>query len=174
MSATETFEIRPITRDEAAAWRALRLEALANHPEAFGMSHEEFEVLDLEAVASRIPAPGGDDILFGVYVEGALGGCAGFFRDTSVKGRHKGTMWGVYLRPALRGRRLAEVLIDAVIDHARERVEIVKCVVNPETPAARALYLGRGFKTYGLEPRALRVGDRDYDDELLALIFERR
>ena len=174
MSAAETIEVRPIARDEAAAWRALRLEALTKHPEAFGMSHEEFSVLDLVAVAARIPAPGGEDILFGAYADGELGGCAGFFRDTSVKGRHKGTMWGVYLRPALRGRGIAERLIDAVIDHARSRVEILKCVVNPETPAARALYLGRGFQTYGLEPRALRVGARDYDDELLALIFEPR
>jgi ribosomal protein S18 acetylase RimI-like enzyme len=171
MSAALTIEIRPITRKEAVAWRELRLEALANHPEAFGASLAEFEALDLEAVTARIPAPGGDDVLFGVYANGILGGCAGFYRDTTEKGRHKGTMWGVYLRPALRGRGLAEAMIDTVIAHARARVEILKCVVNPETPAARALYLGRGFRTYGLEPRALRVGARDYDDELLALIF---
>jgi GNAT superfamily N-acetyltransferase len=142
------------------------------HPEAFGASPEEFEVLDMDAVAARIPAPGGDDVIFGVYENGALDGCAGFYRDASLKGRHKGTLWGVYLRPSLRGRGLGEALVDAVIEHARGRVEILKCVVNPETPGPRRLYLSRGFRPYGMEPRALRVNGRDQDDELLALILK--
>ena len=171
MPGSDPIYIRPIRRDEAPAWRALRLEGLINHPEAFGSSPEEFSVLDMAAVADRIPAPGEDDVLFGVYENGVLDGCAGFYRDTSLKGRHKGTLWGVYLRPALRGRGFGEALVDAVIEHARARVEILKCVVNPESPGARRLYLGRGFKTYGMEPRALRVNGRDQDDELLALIL---
>jgi ribosomal protein S18 acetylase RimI-like enzyme len=163
--------IRPIGRDEAGAWRALRLEALTNHPEAFAASAPEFAALDLQSVAERIPTPNGDDVLFGVYAEGVLCGSVGFFRETGLKLRHRGTMWGVYLRPELRGRGIAEAMIDRVVAHAAERVEILKCVVNPENSAARTLYLGRGFRPYGLEPRALRVGDRDYDDELLALVF---
>jgi RimJ/RimL family protein N-acetyltransferase len=35
--------------------------------------------------------------------------------------------------------------------------------------AARALYLEFGFRPYGFEPRALRVGARYYDQELLLL-----
>jgi ribosomal protein S18 acetylase RimI-like enzyme len=171
MTTRADIVIRPITREEAPAWRTLRLEALANHPEAFAVSVEEFEPLDLEAVAARIPAPGGDDVLFGAYADNVLSGCAGFYRATSLKERHKGTLWGVYLRPALRGRGVAEAMIDAVIAHAEARVDILKCVVFPESRAARALYLGRGFKTYGIEPRALRIGGRDQDDELMALIF---
>lgn len=163
--------IRPIGRDEAAAWRVLRLEALTNHPEAFASSAEEFAAVDLQSIGERIPTPDRDDVLFGVYADGVLCGSVGFVRESGLKLRHRGTMWGVYLRPELRGRGIAEAMIDRVIAHAAERVEILKCVVNPENPAARALYLGRGFKPYGLEPRALRVGDHDYDDELLALIF---
>ena len=166
--------IRPITRQEAAAWRALRLEALTNHPEAFAASAEEFAVQSLETIAARLPAPGGDDVLFGVYADGVLCGSVGFHREVGLKLRHRGMMWGVYLRPSLRGRGIAEAMIDRVIAHAAERVEILRCVVNPETPAARALYIGRGFKPYGLEPRALRVGDRDYDDELLAMVLAER
>ena len=123
-------------------------------------------------IASRIPAPDGDDVLFGVFVGDELSGCAGFARQKHMKGRHKALMWGVYLRPSLRGRGLGEALVDKVIEHARSRVELVKCVVNPESPGARRLYLGRGFKTYGREPRALRTGGRDQDDELLALILK--
>jgi ribosomal protein S18 acetylase RimI-like enzyme len=173
MAGTTGVEIRPIRRDEAPVWRALRLEGLINHPEAFGWSAEEFDALSLSELTASIPAPGGDDILFGVYEDGALGGCAGFFRDTSLKGRHKGTLWGVYLRPALRGRGLGVALVDAVIAHAAARVELLKCVVNPENRGAWALYRSRGFATYGVEPRALRVNGRDQDDELMMLVLDR-
>jgi len=168
------YEIRPIAREEAPTWRLLRLEALKNHPEAFGSSYEEFVLLDAQTVAERIPLPGGDDVLFGVYAGGELCGCAGFARETSIKGRHKGLMWGVYLKPALRGQGVGEALVDRVIAQAGRCVEILNCAVNPENLGARALYLSRGFEVYGCESRALRTGGRDHDEELLALILPPR
>ncbi len=166
-----SFEIRPLTRDDAPAWRALRLEALTNHPTAFGSSHEEFSQIGLDEVAQRIPPAGGDDVLFGVFAGGELCGCAGFARQLHMKGRHKGLMWGVYLRPMLRGKGVGEALVDRVIAHAARHVEILNCSVNPENRGARSLYLSRGFTVYGREPRALRTGGRDHDEELLALIL---
>ena len=171
MVETNDYEIRALTRTDAPGWRVLRLEALTNHPENFGMSDQEFSALDAETVAARIPA-GGEDVLFGVFAEGALSGCAGFFREIGLKARHKGVMWGVYLRPALRGRGVGEALVDRIVEHARRHVEILKCSVHPDNRGARNLYLSRGFETYGREPRALRTGGQDHDEELLALIFK--
>jgi ribosomal protein S18 acetylase RimI-like enzyme len=166
------YDIRPVTRAEAPAWRVLRLEALTNHPEAFSASHEEFARLDMDTIAARIPPPGGDDVLFGVFAEGGLCGCAGFAREAGLKTRHKGLMWGVYLRPTLRGRGVGEALLDRLIAHAREHVDVLKCVVNPANRGARALYLSRGFEPYGLEPKALRIDGRDQDDELMVLVLK--
>lgn len=171
MSEPDSFEIRPLTREDAPAWRVLRLEALTHHPEAFGSSHEEFSQLSADEVAERIPLAGGDDVLFGVFVGRDLCGCAGFVREKSLKGRHKGLMYGVYLRPLLRGRGVGEALVDLVIAQAARHVEVLTCSVNPENRGARSLYLSRGFTVYGREPRALRTGGRDHDEELLALIL---
>jgi len=171
VSEPASFEIRPLSREDAPAWRALRLEALTNHPEAFGSSHEEFSQLSAAEVAGRIPLAGGDDVLFGVFAGGELHGCGGFAREKSLKGRHKGLMYGVYLRPMLRGKGVGEALVDRVIAHAAHHVEILSCSVNPENRGARSLYLSRGFVVYGREPRALRTGGRDHDEELLALIL---
>ena len=168
------FEIRSVTREEAPAWRELRAEALKNHPAAFMSAYEDFILLDEETVAARIPPPGGADVLFGVYAAGVLSGCAGFLREVGLKERHKGYMWGVYLRPMLRGTGAGEALVAAVIDQASRHVEILRSAVSTENLGARALYLRMGFHTYGIEPRALRTGGRDYDDELLALVFESR
>ena len=172
MPDADAFTIRPLTRDDAPAWGALRLEALKNHPEAFGSSYEEFILLGAEQVAERIPEPGGEDVLFGVFSGGELSGCGGFAREKHLKGRHKGLMWGIYLRPSLRGTGAGDALVSRVIEQARAHVEILTCAVNPENLGARALYLRHGFKVYGREPRALRTGGRDHDEELLTLILQ--
>jgi ribosomal protein S18 acetylase RimI-like enzyme len=168
-----TFEIRPVTREEAAAWRVLRAEALKNHPTAFGSSYEDFILLDDAAVAARIPEAGAADVLFGAYVDGLLSGCAGFMVETGSKERHKGFMWGVYAGPRLRGLGAGEALVVAVIEHAPRHVDLLRCVVSAANERAKGLYHRLGFRTYGLEPRALRVDGVDYDDELLVMSFDR-
>jgi len=152
-------------------WRALRLEAMRAYPSAFSASPEDLEKMPIEEVASRIPLPGGDDVLFGAYAGGALQGCAGFLREKGAKEAHKGYLWGVYVRAAFQGRGLGERLTLAVIDWGRPRVDILRCAVTADNLAAKALYLRLGFKLYGTEPRAIRAGGRDHDDDLLALEF---
>jgi len=167
-----TFKIRPVTREEGPAWRLLRAEALKNHPTAFASSYKDFIRLDDAAVAAQIPPTGGSDVLFGAYADGVLSGCAGFLVEPGPNERHKGFMWGVYAGSALRGAGAGEALVAAVIDHASRHVDLLRCVVNAANLHARALYLRLGFRTYGVEPRALRVDGVDYDDELLVMSFD--
>lgn len=166
------FDIRPVTRAEASTWRELRLEALKNHPIAFMSSYEEWVKRDLDSFAARIPEPDGADVLFGVYVAGELGGFAGFRREPDAKERHKGYMWGVYLRPALRGRGIAEAMIVRLLEHARRHVSLLRCSVTAENAAAADLYRRLGFVDYGVEPRSLRYEGRDYDEALLVISFD--
>jgi ribosomal protein S18 acetylase RimI-like enzyme len=163
--------IRPIRRDEVMIWRALRLEAMRAFPGAFSASPDDWEQLPIETVTSRIPAPGGDDVLFGVYRDGELMGCAGFRREPGAKERHKGDLWGVYVRASLQGRGHGKRLTQAVIDWARPRVDLLRCAVSAENPRARALYMRLGFVRYGAEPRAIRVDGRDLDEDHLVLVF---
>jgi RimJ/RimL family protein N-acetyltransferase len=44
--------------------------------------------------------------------------------------------------------------------------------VNAENVRARNLYLSLGFKPFGLEPRAMRVGDRYFDEEHMVLSLD--
>jgi ribosomal protein S18 acetylase RimI-like enzyme len=165
------FDIRPVTRAEAEAWRVLRLEALENHPLAFKSSYEDSVGRDLDFFLAQIPEPGGADVLFGAYVAGELCGCAGFSREARLKTAHKGLMWGVYLRPALRGRGVGEALTARLIAHARDHVSLLLCAVTSNNAVARELYRRMGFVEYGTEPRALRYGGVDYDETLLVISF---
>ncbi|MDR3511757.1 MAG: GNAT family N-acetyltransferase [Caulobacteraceae bacterium] len=173
MGAAATYQIRPVLRAEAPVWRALRAEMLKNHPTAFSSAYEDFVLRTDEEVAARIPEIAGPDTVFGVWLDGALCGSAGFARERDRKLAHKGAMWGVYVRPALRGTGAARALVGTVIDHARAHADVLLAVVNAENLAAKALYHRLGFRTYGIEPRALRWDGRDYDEELLVLEFDR-
>jgi GNAT superfamily N-acetyltransferase len=164
------YEIRPVRPNEAAAWLEMRLEALANHPTAFGDSYEEAAARPLADLEDRL-ALDGPNVILGVFVDGELQGTAAFTVDTPLKMRHKGLMGAVYLRPVLRGSGAADALIGAIVDHARQHVVVLRAVVNPANEVARQLYFRHGFQTYGVEPRGLRHDGVDHDEELIALVF---
>jgi ribosomal protein S18 acetylase RimI-like enzyme len=161
---------RRLSGADAAAFQALRLEALERHPAAFAAAPEEEAGRSLDEVALRLE----QGAVFGAFVEGRLAGSAGFVQPDRLKKRHKGVLWGVYVQPDARGRGFGRTLVERVIAHARERVEQLHATVSTTNRAARQLYRQLGFQLYGLEPRGLKVGDRYFDQELLVLLFQSR
>lgn len=171
--------IRPLRRADAAAYRAVRLEALRLHPEAFGSSPEDEERLTEEDWARRIPeAP--PDAVFGAFLAATgsggsqplLVGMVAFQARRKAKERHKGGLSGLYVRPGHRGRGIAAALLGRALEHARHEagVEVVQLAVVTGNATARALYLAAGFVPYGRERHALRLGPGNYrDEELFAL-----
>ena len=164
-------QIRPLRAADADAWRALRLQALKEEPASFAFSYEDAVVIDPDEFARIIPAEGAADALFGLFINDMLEGAAGFMVQGGLKRRHKGLLWGVYVRPPWRGRGFARALVRRVIEHARDHVVLLEASVTVGNDGARRIYLELGFRPYGLELAALRVGDVDFDEELLSLDF---
>lgn len=97
-------------------------------------------------------------------------GTAALRLQTSVKSRHKGSVFAVYVDAAHRGTGLAQRLLIAVIAHARDaRLSVVHLTVTCGNEAARRVYAQLGFHTYGIERRGLCVDGVFYDEELMAL-----
>ncbi|MBB3018323.1 RimJ/RimL family protein N-acetyltransferase [Microvirga lupini] len=165
-----SISIRPLTPSDAQAFRDLRLEALSSHPEAFSSSHEEESPRSLDEFRARIPASG-PNAIFGAFAEGRLIGMAGFVVYDRPKARHKGLMWGVFVKQDWRGQRVGKALVQSVIDRASRHVIMIEAAVVLTNESARRTYHGLGFKPYGIEPKAIRVGDRFYDEELIYLEF---
>jgi RimJ/RimL family protein N-acetyltransferase len=157
------FEIRPLRVDEAATWRAIRLEALRLHPEAFASSFEHEAAQPLAFFAERLA----DGTIFGGFRDQELLGTVGFMIQAGVKREHKGMLWGMYVRHAARGTGLARSLVQAVLDHARQRVELIQLSVVADNANARRLYASFEFEPYGIEQRALKVDGRYLDDVLM-------
>lgn len=162
-------DIKVLEPKDAPAFRELRLAGLKRHPEAFGASYDEEAALPLAEIERRLAA----GTVFGAFADGALLGVAGLLVPGAAKKRHKGVLWGVYVRPGVRGEGLGTALVSAVIAHARGRVAQLDAAVVTDNAPARRLYQKLGFRAYGLEPRALKVGERYYDQELLVLMLER-
>ncbi len=162
--------IRPLKPTDAQDFRELRLEALATNPEAFGSSYEEEVDLPLDMIRSRIPAAG-PNAVFGAFAGEKLVGMAGFAAYDRVKASHKGVMWGVYVQADRRGHGLGRKLVQHVIEQASRHVIILEAAVGLDNDSARRTYHALGFKPYGIERKALRVGDAFYDEELLYIEF---
>lgn len=161
--------IRRLTASDAALYRDLRLSALRDHPAAFTSAYEDEVGHSLDYYAERL-ANGT------VFASGAerLTGMAGFYVRDGLKTCHRGMLWGMYVRPEARGTGLAAALIEAVKDHARPLVEEVMLGVGTDNPAAIARYRAAGFVRCGSERRSIKIGDRYYDEILMAFRFPRR
>jgi ribosomal protein S18 acetylase RimI-like enzyme len=157
-----TFEIRRLSRTDAEAFRAIRLEGLERHPAAFSASFKEETGRQLSFFADRLD----ENFVLGAESRGELMGVAGFRFQDSEKTRHRGTLWGMYVREQARGTGIARRLVDGILAHARQRVEEVGLSVWAENPAAIALYKSAGFVVTAQDTRALKI-DGVYFDHLL-------
>src|SRR6478609_5041014 len=144
------MELRLLTADDAEAFWHLRLEALRNDPASFADSAEEHLETTVEATRERLSRGGpARSFVVGAFEDGKLIGTAGFFRRKNNKERHKGHIWGVYVRPESRGKGIATALMQEIIRRARELegLEQITLVASANLPAQR-LYTVLGFQSY--------------------------
>ena len=159
------IKIRRLTSADAIAYRDLRLAALKNSPEAFGSTFERESAEPLAWFCDRLS----NTRVFGAFRSSELLGIAGFARRESEKEKHKGLLWGMYVRPDARTAGIGRQLIEAVIDHARHHVELIQLSVVSDNERARGLYASLGFVEYGVEKNSLKQRGHYYDEILMAL-----
>lgn len=163
--------IRQLVPNDAAAFRALRLDGFARHPLEFRYTPDDETATTLADTEGRL----GRDFVVGAFAsDGTLAGIGGLSRFIGAKLRHKALLWGMYVHPSARGQGLGESMVASLLVHARSiGVEIVQLTVMADNTSARRLYERCGFETYGIEPAAVTVRDHDtirYLDERLMLL----
>jgi ribosomal protein S18 acetylase RimI-like enzyme len=163
------WQVRKLARSDLPDYRRLRLAALEAHPEAFGSSWEEESQYD-DATFTQRMMPASPSVALGGFSGAMLIGIAGMVVLPRAKQRHKGTIYGVYVDPLHRGSGLAHALIEAVLAEARGAgLLLLHLSVTAGNIPARRLYQNLGFRTYGIERRALKLGEEFIDEELMAL-----
>jgi GNAT superfamily N-acetyltransferase len=124
-------------------WRDVRLAALADSPDAFGPPVSEEQGLGEEAWREMTRAAA---IFIATAGGTAVGVVAGLARESATE-RGLGAMW---VAPAWRGRGVASMLADAVVEWARSQgARRLGLWVPADNARARRFYGKQGFRATG-------------------------
>ena len=163
-----SYSVRRLDRNDAAAYRAIRLEALTNHPEAFASTPEQFVLRSIEDLESLLETLS----FFGaVASDGRLVGIMAFDQGAGREA-HRGWLLQVYVQPDMRGTGCARALLDAVVDYAKSTVKQLHLAVASHNAPALKLYQKAGFSIYGTDPRFQFVNGRYVDEHLMVRFFD--
>ncbi len=155
------MEIRRLDPGDASAYRTLRLRALWEYPQAFTSSYAEDETVPPEASERRLASA--HQRFWGAFEGGELCGIVGLECQTRAKNRHKGKVVGMYVAHEQMGRGIGTALMNALVQDARTAgLELLVLTVTEGDSSAVRLYQRSGFRSYGIEPHAIKVDGRAY------------
>ena len=157
------MSVRRLLPADAAAYRALMLEAYARHPDAFTSSADERAALPLAWWHARLDeSPRAGQVVLGAFDGERLAGAAGVEFESRAKARHKAHLFGMYVAPDARagghGRQLVQGLL--AVAAARDGVTLIQLTVTEGNAAAQSLYERCGFEVFGVEPFAVALDGR--------------
>ncbi|MBC6973124.1 GNAT family N-acetyltransferase [Bacillus sp. Xin] len=165
--------IRVLSDLDAVQYWDLRLQALQINPDAFVTTYEEAMQKEnpVEEVTQNLSSK--TSYTFGAFnEENQLLGVVTLLTEQKAAYKHKGHLVAMYVDHQSRGKGLAKDLIRALIEKARElEIEQINLGVVSANEVAKKLYQLMGFKTYGIETKALKMNGIYRDDELMVLFL---
>lgn len=167
MPDSAAFRMRRLSGADAEAFRSIRLEGLERHPAAFSSSFKEERARPLPWFADGLDK----GFVLGVEDGDRLVGVAGLHIEDREKTRHRGGLWGMYVREAARGNGIAGRLAKGILDHARQHVEEVVLSVESGNSAAIACYKSAGFVATAQDARALKIDGAYFDLMVMKVRF---
>jgi ribosomal protein S18 acetylase RimI-like enzyme len=154
---------RRLSSSDAEAFQTLRLEGFRLQDREFRYAPEDELHVSRAETGARLDR----DFVVGVFSGARLIAIAGLGFNAGVKTRHKTLLWGMYVQAEYRGSGAADMLMSAIVDHARERAESIHLTVVCGNQRAVRFYERWGFVVYGIEPRSIKLADGSYLDETL-------
>jgi RimJ/RimL family protein N-acetyltransferase len=168
------ISVRTANVEDAAPLLALRLEALAMHPEAFAADVDktaaEGEKEWVECINKYANTKSGAIMIARGRDE--LIGMSGIVRGHWPKTQHCGNLWGVYVKPDWRGYKIGEAIVTGCIEWAiQNNLTVVTLGVTNSNTAAIRCYTRCGFKAYGTAPKAIFYDGTYYDDLMMVKLI---
>lgn len=143
--------LRVISGDDWAAFREIRLRALADSPDSFGVTLAEAEANPATVWRDRAEGPGPVVLAFRGERPVAMGGLH------LPRGTSDAFVWGMWVEPESRGQGLGGRILQELCDTARRERRALSLHVTVGNDGARRLYEAHGFVATG-EAQPLRPG----------------
>ena len=171
------MQIRQLERNDASPYHVLRLRMLRTYPDAFTSSYEEDSLKPLAWAEKRITQgkESPHDFVLGAFADsGEMIGSVGLAVETRMKQRHKALLFGMYVAPEAGSQGVGRALLSACLDRARgiPGLEQVYLTVTATNDRARKLYEAAGFAIFGVEERAIKVGNEYFAKAHMVLYFD--
>ena len=162
------FKIRKLERTDAKEFQRLRLFALQNNSTSFGSSFEEEVKKSLEQFEVFID-PTNERVFWGAFENDRLIGVVGLGREDGVKTEHKGFIRSMFVDPTARKQGVASELLNTALSYsvAHMKLEQLTLAVTSTNIKAINLYKKFGFIEYGIEPNALKIEGRYFDEMMM-------
>lgn len=161
-----TAAIRLLTPADAAAYKALREQALRDAPEAFVSDYATARQRPAAEYAQRFGKPLSGTFFLGAFdVQGRMVGSVGCERSPLVKQRHNASVVAMMVAAQAQRQGMGRALLMHCLALA-ERVpglEQLTLMVTASNTHAVRLYERAGFRAWGLQPRAILVNGTAYD-----------
>jgi RimJ/RimL family protein N-acetyltransferase len=166
------IKIRNLEPDDAGTFLHVRKATtdetyyMARYPEEIKTTIEEAEEMIKTVNAS------GDELLIGAFWGNTMVGCAGFSKvGTHIKFRHKAGMFISIMKDYCDGGLGTEMLITAIDAAKKTSLEQLVLGVFDNNSRAYHVYTKLGFREWGREPRAFKMKDGTYHDEIQMVLF---
>jgi ribosomal protein S18 acetylase RimI-like enzyme len=149
--------VKQLTPSDAAQYRELMLQGYEFSADAFTTTAQE-RLREPEAYwIKRIADPGELSTAFGAFNGQTLVGSVALEFSNKTKTRHKASVIGMYVRSEARGTGAGRALMNAAIDYAlaRQNIVLLNLTVTEGNEVAINLYRSLGFQLIGVEPMAI-------------------
>ena len=161
------LEIKEIKSDQVERYKKFLRFGLINDEENFRLTKND----DLNS-----PFPTNDtfdSFTLGAYSENELAGIVSFARDgiDREKLRHKGILFRMYVSRDFRGKGIAKLLIEKLIERVKliSDIEQINLTVISNNANAKTLYEKFGFETYGSEQNAIKWKNKYFTEDQMKL-----
>lgn len=166
------MEFRRLVKSDLDSYFAFRMRALQNAPTAFLAVYEQEHLRGKDQIEKILSHEGNDAAIIAALDDGKVVGSMGVFKEDEVKFIHKARFWEMYVDSDYRGRGIAAKIFEIAVEHARSlNVQLVKLSVESENHNARKLYETYGFRVWGTEPKAMKLGNDLFDVDHMMLQF---
>ncbi|GAA0342933.1 GNAT family N-acetyltransferase [Bacillus carboniphilus] len=161
--------VRLLGPQDAEDYRKVRLEALRQHPDAFAVSYEEEEVRPVSIYEERFQS--NENYTFGAFDGDELIGTVTLLKERYRKLKHRANIVAMYVQSPHRSKGVGKKLMTAAIKQAKSEpdIEQVYLTVVQSNASAKKLYQSLGFTTFGIDSKALKIGQDYLDEELMVL-----